>query len=79
MNVDRLSVTVPAALGEELRRVANLRGEPVSALVTEAISRELRLIALDEALRHADTQFGPVSEEEVLRAMQSLLSNAKVA
>jgi hypothetical protein len=73
VSVDRLSVTVPAELGEELRRVAGLRGEPVSTLVTEAIVRELRLIALDEALRHADHEFGPVAETQIAAAMQALV------
>jgi hypothetical protein len=79
MNVDRLSVTVPAELGAELRRVCAQRGEPVSNLVAEAIERQLRLIALDEALRAADDEFGPVPEEDVMRAMQALLPKAHVA
>jgi hypothetical protein len=79
MNVDRLSVTVPAEIGEELRRVAGLRGEPVSTLVTEAIVRELRLLALDDALRDADREFGPVSEKEIATAMQALVPKANVA
>lgn len=78
MNVDRLSITVPAELGAELRRVAELRGEPVSNLVADAIARQLRLIALDVALRQADEQFGPVPESDVALAMQALLS-AQVA
>jgi CopG-like RHH_1 or ribbon-helix-helix domain, RHH_5 len=79
VSVDRLSVTVPAEIGEELRRVAALRGEPVSNLVTEAITRELRLIALREALKAADEQFGAVPEDEVIRAMQALVPKANVA
>ena len=77
MNVDRLSVTVPADLGAELRRVAELRGEGVSALVAEAIARQLRLIALDDALRQADQLFGPVSDEEIARATRALLAAAQ--
>jgi post-segregation antitoxin (ccd killing protein) len=73
MNVDRLSVTVPAELGSELRRVCALRGEAVSAVVTEAIARELRLLALDDALRAADAEFGPVAESDIVRAMQLLV------
>lgn len=72
MNVDRLSVTVPAELGNELRRIAEHRGETVSSLVTSAISHQLRLLALDEALREADQMFGPVPEDDVIRAMNAL-------
>ena len=78
MNVDRLSVTVPAELGAELRRVAQHRGDSVSNLVSEAIGRGLRLLALDDALRLADAKFGPVPEAEVAKAMQALLPTAPV-
>ena len=78
MNVDRLSVTVPAELGAELRRVAQHRRDSVSNLVSEAIARELRLLALDDALRLADAQFGPVPEADVAKAMQALVPAAPV-
>ena len=70
MNVDRLSVTVPSELGAELRRVAGLRGQPVSTFVAEAIVHQLRLDALNQALREADHEFGPVSEAGVAEAMR---------
>ena len=70
MNVDRLSVTVPTELGAELRRVADLRGQPVSTFVAEAISHQLRLEALNETLREDDLEFGPVSEEGIADAMK---------
>jgi predicted transcriptional regulator len=70
MNVDRLSVTVPSEIGSELRRVAELRGQPVSAFVAEAISHQLRLEALNESLRADDLEFGPVSEEGIAEAMK---------
>ena len=75
MNVDRLSVTVPAQIGAELRRVAGLRGQPVSTFVAEAISHQLRLEALNEALREADREFGQVSEQGVAEAL-GLFANA---
>ncbi len=70
MNVDRLSVTVPTEMGAELRRVADLRGQPVSTFVAEAISHQLRLEALNETLREDDLEFGPVSEEGIADAMR---------
>ena len=74
MNVDRLGVTVPAELGAEIRKLADERGEPLSALVADAISHRLRLAALDKALRAADAKFGPIAEAEIQRAMAALLS-----
>jgi predicted transcriptional regulator len=74
MAVDRLSVTVPAELGAELRALAEKRGQPVSALVTEAIARQVRLAALDRALSDADRRFGSVPEELVADAAAELVA-----
>lgn len=41
----------------------------MSAFVAEAIEHQLRLDALNEALREADLTFGPVPEEEIQSAM----------
>ena len=78
MNVDRLSLTVPAEMGAALRALAAERGEPVSALVTEAIAQRLRLEALDKALAEADQRFGEVpgylvaqAEAEIMQATRS--------
>jgi predicted transcriptional regulator len=62
MAVDRLSVTVPAELGAALRALAEARGATVSTIVTQAIAREVRGVALDRALAEADERFGPVPE-----------------
>jgi len=77
MAVDRLSVTVPSELGEALRALAEARGANVSAVVTEAIAREVRLAALDSALEEADRLFGPLSEDLVARAEAELLQGAR--
>jgi len=79
MNVDRLSVTVPAEVGLELRRVAEARGEPVSMIVAEAISRELRLLALNDALQLAEETFGPVPEAAVEQAARKLSKQKRSA
>jgi metal-responsive CopG/Arc/MetJ family transcriptional regulator len=73
MNVGRLSVTLPSDLCEELRKVAVIRGNSISALVTEAIARELRLIALEDAIRHAELESSPVPENEIILAIQALV------
>lgn len=72
MSVDRISVTVPAELGVALRALAESRGETVSALVSEAIARQLRDAALDAALADSDGHFGPVPEDLVPEAEAEL-------
>jgi predicted transcriptional regulator len=74
MAVDRLSVTVPSELGAALRTLAEARGETVSAIVVEAIARQLRLVALDVALAEADQRFGPVPKRLVTEAESELLA-----
>lgn len=74
MPVDRLSVTVPDQLGRALRDLAKARGANVSAVVTAAIEREVRLAALDHALNDADERFGPLDDEVILRAEAQLTS-----
>ena len=73
MAVDRLSVTVPDRLGRELRALAKARGANVSAVVTGAIEREVRLAALERVMHEADERFGPVDEDLVLRAEGDLV------
>ena len=58
MAVDRLSVTVPAALGEALR----------------ALAHEIRMAALDGALAEADRRFGPISERRLAKAEAELVA-----
>lgn len=78
MSVDRLSVTVPSELGAALRALAELRGATVSTLVSEAISRQLRLAALDLALAEADRRFGPVATGLVDEAQSELVAASRV-
>ncbi len=72
MAVDRLSVTVPSALGAALRALAEARGETVSTIVTEAVAQQLRFAALDEALAAADRRFGAVSPGALAGAEREL-------
>ena len=77
MAVDRLSVTVPSELGAALRALAELRGTTVSNVVSEAISHQVRLAALDLALAEADRRFGPVAEDLVADAEAELTRAAR--
>lgn len=79
MGIDRLSVTVPSEIGDQLRHVAQRRGQAVSAFVAEAIEHQLRLDALNEALREADLTFGPVPEKEIQSAIEVFATASKKA
>lgn len=79
MSVDRLSVTVPSDVGAALRALADARGTTVSTVVAQAIGHEIRLAALDQALAEADSQFGPLAEDLVLKAEAELSDRARSA
>jgi predicted transcriptional regulator len=79
MSVDRLSVTVPSDVGAALRALADARGTTVSNVVAQAISHEIRLAALDQALAEADSRFGALAEDLVLQAEAELARNARSA
>lgn len=79
MAVDRLSVTVPSEIGAALRALANQRGETVSAIITEAITHQVRLAALDKLLAESERRFGKLDESEVAAAEAELLAAAKKA
>lgn len=68
MGVDRISVALPAELGAALRELAANRKQPVSAVVAEAIERQIRLERLAEALDAAEEQWGPVEDDDVAEA-----------
>jgi hypothetical protein len=77
MAVDRLSVTVPSALGSALRALAKARRANVSTVVAEAIEREIRAATLDRALAAADDRFGALDEELIARAEVELAEATK--
>lgn len=53
-------MTVPAAVGEQIRHLAAELGQPVSALVTAGLMRELRHHAVGDAVRDALERSGPI-------------------
>jgi predicted transcriptional regulator len=77
MAVDRLSVTVPSELGAALRKLAEARGTTVSMVVTDAIAHQVRMAALDLALKEAEQQFGKLDEKELAEAQAALIKAAK--
>jgi hypothetical protein len=68
MPVDRLSVTVSAELGREVRKAARRCGVSVSGWVAQAIEAGLRNQRLGEALAAWEAEQGPLTEEELARA-----------
>ena len=78
MAVDRLSVTVPSDLGAALRKLAEGRGQPVSAIVTAAIAREVRLAALDDALAVSERKFGPIADATLAEAEADFVVAARL-
>lgn len=65
-HTDKLSVTIPTDLAEELRSRAG-RGN-VSAYVTHALVRQLEHDRLGDLLNELTAVHGPVTDEELARA-----------
>ncbi|HWD79510.1 MAG TPA: hypothetical protein VG497_11520 [Kribbella sp.] len=66
VHTDKLSVTIPTDLAEELRSRAG-RGN-VSAYVTQALVRQLEHDRLGDLLAELEEAHGPVTDEELARA-----------
>lgn len=60
-----------------MRALAKARGANVSAVVTEAIEREVRVAALERALHEADERFGPVDDRLIQRAEAQLSESTR--
>jgi hypothetical protein len=73
MNIDRLSVTMDAELGEAVRKAAARAGTSVSAWLAAAAADRLRNELLDAALEVWETESGPFTDAELNEAA-SLLS-----
>ena len=66
MSVEKVSLSLDAALLARARRVAGRRG--LSALVNDALRIKLQHERLRALLADMDAEFGPVPPEEVRRA-----------
>jgi hypothetical protein len=78
MNVDRLSVTVPAEVGQAVRDAAKKAGVSVSTWMSEAAEAKLRDQLLGEALDAWQAEDGPFTEAE-LEAGAALLRGQTTA
>lgn len=72
MNVDKLSVSFPGDLGDEIRAAADRSGRSLSAWLGEAAKAKLRSEALRAALEDYQTEHGTFTTEELARAEAEL-------
>jgi hypothetical protein len=72
MQVDKLSVSFAAELGEAVRAAAERAGTPVSAWLAEAASAKLRAEALAEFLDGWESEHGALTAEELAVAEREL-------
>jgi hypothetical protein len=72
MNVDKMSISIAADLGEEVRAAAERAGVSVSSWVAEAAAARLRRQALGEFLAEWQAEHGEISADEVAHARAEL-------
>ncbi len=72
MNVDRLSLTMDAELGEAVRKAAARAGTSVSAWLAAAAADRLRNELLDAALDAWEAESGPFTDAELNEAASLL-------
>ncbi len=72
VNAVKLSISLDAALADEIREAARAAGKPVSTWLAEAARAQLRSQALDEYLAEYEAEFGPFTAEELAHADRDL-------
>ena len=72
MTVDKLSISVDADLGGQVRASANRAGKPLSSWVAEALQAKLRAEALDAFLAEFEAKHGAFTPEEIGRAEEEM-------
>jgi len=72
MNVDKMSLSFPPDVGEEMRRAAHRSGMSVSAWVTDAARAKLRREALGAALEDYQAEHGRFTAAEIAEAERRL-------
>lgn len=68
MKVAKLSISLDAALADEIREAARAAGKPLSTWLAEAARAQLRSQALDEFVADWEAEFGPFTAEQLARA-----------
>ncbi|MEX1021531.1 MAG: hypothetical protein WD058_00150 [Dehalococcoidia bacterium] len=67
---DKISISLPSTLGDNIREAARDAGVPLSAWVAEAAAARLRLEAFDAFFEQWERDHGPLTGEEIARAEQ---------
>jgi len=67
MPVAKLSISLDAELAEQVRRIADVDGMSVSALIADTLAERLRRRALQEALDGYQSEHGAFTDEELER------------
>jgi hypothetical protein len=81
MKVDKMSISLDAELGAEVREAARRSGQSLSAWVAAAAVEKFRSEGLRQLLDEWEVEHGPISEEELARARNELgrMSKSSVA
>jgi hypothetical protein len=72
VKVDKLSISLDPALGDDVRAAAEKSGESVSAWLARAAAAQLRKQALADFLATWQAKHGRITEAELLRARAEL-------
>jgi hypothetical protein len=72
MKVDKMSISLGAELGDEVRRAARKAGTGISAWLAAAAAAKLRADALRAFLDTWEREQGPLTPEELGRAEKEL-------
>lgn len=72
MNVDKMSVSFGADLGEAVRAAAAESGKPLSAWLAEAAAAKLRAEALASYIGNWEREHGAITAAELARAEADL-------
>ena len=68
MKATKLSISLPAEIGDEIRQAARSSGQSLSAWLADAAAAKLRSQALAEFLDQWELEEGPLTAEEIRRA-----------
>ena len=72
MKASKMSISIEAELGEEVREAAKKAGKGLSAWAAEALAAKLRAEALAEFLDDWQREHGAITPEELRRAREEL-------
>jgi hypothetical protein len=72
MKATKLSISLDAELGDEVRQAARKAGKGLSAWLAEAAAAKLRNEGLRELLDEWEIEHGPITPEELARAQEEL-------